>query len=547
MPFPLLAAALALSTPCADATRPWIAEVLYDAAGDDTGREYVELFWPGPGTRPLAGARLESGDGSAPGRWTLRWTGGANDTLRAGARFVVGGALVTPPVDAVATLDLQNGPDAVRLVWPDGAVETVGWGAHDFAEYFCGEPAADPPSGRSLARVPDDAHRGSNALDFEAADPSPGRANRAGRDVALRAGSLSFAPESPPPASAARARVTLRNAGADTLAHGAVSVTLSARRAEGGETRALGAAALDAALAPGDSAALDVAFEAPEAGKWRALALARADGDDKSGANDADSAAVRVGPPPVELSEIQFHPDDGGGEWIELRARESFDLARLRVSDRGGAVARLAEPLVLPAESLAVWCQDRAAFLARRPGLDTARVRGVAGSWPALNNADDDSGVADVLTLVEDDGTPVERVPYSAAGVPKGVPIERLDGLWRPALDPLGSPLAPARPPRADRGAVRARTRTRPRGRARAGHGSLPFARATIRVGAYDLDGRRVGGVLAEFAGGARGERDVALEALPPGTYALAFEARGDDGGAAIVEAHALRVGRSAP
>src|SRR5262245_2493906 len=199
----VLAASHLVLAICAPAGHPLLAEILYDAAGDDTGQEFVELYNPTPEPYPLAGARLEAGDGAGPGRWTLRWVGGALDTLRAGARFVIGGARVVPAPDALAELQLQNGPDAVRIVWPDGAVEVVGYGAHTLPEYSCGTPAADIPAGFSLARVPDDSDRGSNAQDFAAATPSPGSANRPGRDASLLAGSLALSPEQPPPNQAA--------------------------------------------------------------------------------------------------------------------------------------------------------------------------------------------------------------------------------------------------------------------------------------------------------------------------------------------------------
>src|SRR5262245_15283263 len=132
MPIGVAAAPLILAL-CAPASHPLIAEVFYDAVGDDTGLEFVELFNPLAMPFPLAGARLEAGDGAGPGRWTLRWTGAPEDTIRAGGRFVVGGAGVTPAPDAVVPLDLQNGPDAVRIVWPDGATEVVGYGAHSLS------------------------------------------------------------------------------------------------------------------------------------------------------------------------------------------------------------------------------------------------------------------------------------------------------------------------------------------------------------------------------------------------------------------------------
>jgi len=110
---PLTALAL-----CAPPSHPLIAEVFYDAVGDDTGSEFVELFNPAPIPFPLLGARLEAGDGAGPDRWTLRWTGAASDTIPPGGRFVIGGVLVSPPADAQVQLDLQNGPRTVLFRRP---------------------------------------------------------------------------------------------------------------------------------------------------------------------------------------------------------------------------------------------------------------------------------------------------------------------------------------------------------------------------------------------------------------------------------------------
>src|SRR6266545_7973152 len=139
-PAGLLALALTL---CSRMDRPIVAEVFYDATGDDTGHEFVEIWNPGEAPCSLAGLRLEAGDGAGPGRWTQRWIGGAADSIAARGRFVIGGGLVEPPSDAVVILDLQNGPDAVRLTWPDGVIEVVGYGPQSFPEYACGDAAAD--------------------------------------------------------------------------------------------------------------------------------------------------------------------------------------------------------------------------------------------------------------------------------------------------------------------------------------------------------------------------------------------------------------------
>ena len=194
----LAGVALVTLAACSAAGRPLVAEVFYDAIGDDTGLEFVELYNPEARAWPLAGARLEAGDGAGPDRWITRWTGAGAGTIPPHGRFVIGGALVVPAPQAVVDLGLQNGPDAVRLLWPDGAAEVVGYGALDYPEYFCGSPAPDVSSGLSLSRIPDDADSGQNALDFRPAAPSPGRANQPERDLALVPGSLALAPEQPP-------------------------------------------------------------------------------------------------------------------------------------------------------------------------------------------------------------------------------------------------------------------------------------------------------------------------------------------------------------
>lgn len=540
-----LALLAALSTPCAPAARAWIAEVFYDAAGDDTDREYVELVNPGSAPVALAGVRLEAGDGSGPGRWSARWTGAAGDTVPPGGRFVVGGARVEPRPQAVATLDLQNGPDAVRLVWPGGAVEVVGWGAHEFAEYACGAPAPDVPSGQSLARVPDDSNAGSNALDFRAAAPSPGRANQVRRDAALAPGSASLDPARPEPGTAVTLAARVRNAGVEPLAAGALRVAFVARGDPGDWP--LAEAVAGAPLAPDDTATVAAAALAPPAGRWRLVARVALPGDEAA-ANDADSLAFRSGPGPLELAEVQFHPAAGEGEWVEVRNRSgaALDPAGFTLADRGGTrgTARPGGGPLAP-ESLGVLVQDRDAFLARFVTLDPARVWPLA-PWPTLNNADAADGIADALSLAEPDGTPCDAMSYSGSGVPPGVTLERRDGGWWPGPAADGTPLAPPRAGAAPgRGFDCAPCRVAAGAPLRVAW-SLPWTRARASIEAWDLAGRRVARPLGETLVPGRGERELALGDLPPGLYVLSFTARSDAGEVRSV-ARALRVGRGAP
>ena len=533
------AAALSLAA-CAPPAHPLVAEVYYDAIGDDTGWEFVELYNPASVPFALAGLRLEAGDGSTAGRWTLRWTGATSDTVRAASRFVIGGARVVPVPDAVVTLELQNGPDALRLVWLDGSSEVVGWGAHEFAEYACSTPAPDVASGQSLARVPDDADRGSNALDFRAAEPSPGRANLARVDAAMVRGALAVAPERPAALAPARLTGALTDAGLEPIAAGAATIEAEARAADGAlatATLALGA------LAPGDTLAWSLELPPLAAGRWTLLARVRLAADEAA-ANDVDSLALAVGDCALRVSEIQFHPAAGEGEWVEVRnvSSTALDLAAFTLSDRGATRARLSggEGALAP-DSLALLAQDRAALLARFSSLDPRRVWQGA-PWPALNNSDDTTGHADAVVLRED-GVACARTDYSAAGIPAGVPLEWRDGGWWPGMDAAGTPLQPPRPP----AALASRFQLTPR-RLRPGAArtrlewALPWPRAHAAVEVYDLAGRRVARALDDVAVPAHGTLEWDAVALPAGLYVVALRARADSGGETLTETRALRV-----
>jgi hypothetical protein len=531
---------------CVPGSRPILGEIFYDAAGDDGGYEFVEIFNPTSAPSTLAGATLQAGDGAGPGRWTTRWTGAPGDTIPAGGRFVIGGVHVTPAPQAVVRLDLQNGPDAVRLVWPDGAAEVVGYGPLAEPEYFCGAPALDVPSGTSLARVPDASDLGRNADDFRAAAPTPGRANQPGRDVAMLEGSLALAPELPAAGAAATLSGIAVNRGGEPLPAGAFELRATARDPAGDED--LGSVLSARPLPPGDTIAVTLPLPPLAAGKRRLLVHARLAGDENA-ANDADSLLVRIGPGPLEVTEIQFHPQSGEGEWVEVRNRSGGDLtiAAFTLADRRSAPGLPSggrDPL--PADSLAVLVQDRAAFLARRPSLDTTRVWQVR-PWSSLNNSDDSSGVADVVTLREADGTPCERAAYSAAGVPDGVPLERREGLWVAAGDTRGTPLAPPRalPPLAAALALAPRRIAGAGSPATLGW-SLPWPRGRIAVDLYDLAGRHVAQVLPETQVTGRGERGWSAGTLPPGVYVMVLLARPEDGGALLRATQPLRVAGAA-
>jgi hypothetical protein len=170
-------AALAFAAPAA--ALPTISEVLYDAAGSDDGKSFVELYGE-PGTT-LDGLRLElvNGDGGAiVNRLALSGAFGP-DGLFVVADRLSDGTTTVADADLLLDFDLQNGPDSLVLRDDAGVLDAVGFGAFEAGMVFAGEgdPAVDPPAGSSLARLFADVDTGDNALDFAAlAVPTPGQA-----------------------------------------------------------------------------------------------------------------------------------------------------------------------------------------------------------------------------------------------------------------------------------------------------------------------------------------------------------------------------------
>ena len=302
-----------------------INEILVDPDGSDGGREFVELYNPGPGAVALEGVRFEFANGAEEETWRLRWEGQGLPDLPAGRFFLLtdrnwqGEA----EADADAYLGLQNGPDAVRLVRGETTLDLLGYGALTDPALFEGDPAA-VATGRSLARRPDGADSGVNSADFVLADPTPGAVNF--RDWAVETVACSFDPPSLDRLGAAVGiAATIRNVGAE---HGRVRDG----RDLGG--RAIGDRTPGSAAQRGEAEVFwSLRIDSAGALPVRLLILPPAVPDTL----ELELGSLQIGPGPLVLDEVLAAPDQGQGEWIELRARvDSLDLARFRLRDEDG-------------------------------------------------------------------------------------------------------------------------------------------------------------------------------------------------------------------
>ena len=405
---------------CTCAGEVLINEVLYDPAGTDAGREFVELYNTAGQPVVLEGYALEAGNGGSPGDWRLQWSGSRHDVIAARGYFVMAGEEAAAPADAHVSLVLQNGPDAVRLCRAGGVVDRVGWGGLVHDEFFEGEPAEDVPSGWVLARVPNAVDSGSNDSDWLGRPwGTPGRTNTPAFGAEILGASWE-----PPILSLGQGgefRVELRNLGGGRLKQEDLDLTFAGsplgfrRRADDGGS-----------IATGETTALiyDIAPGAAAWAGWIDLQL-RLDGAVRS----ASSVAARVGFGPIVISELSYDPVAGEGEWIELRnlSPGEIDLSGWTVEDASGQRLVMGVGEGLPPGAACLVAQNEAAFLARWPDVSATTLISWEGRWPSLNNQlNRDWGFADQILLRDAGQIPCDYVRYRSSEFDgDGVSLER--------------------------------------------------------------------------------------------------------------------------
>jgi hypothetical protein len=417
-------------------------EVLYDPEGADGGREFVELHNDGDRVC-LAGWRLQFANGAVGDIWANRWTGAAIDTIPAGGFYLIvdqGWQGRTP--DAVASLSLQNGPDAVRLLDGEMIADRLGYGALELPALYEGTPHPGATGGGSLARRPDGRDTDENAVDWAIlSEPTPGLPNYPPFGLET----ISFAAEPPSLARAGdQVRIALEvvNAGVDTLP--VAVLTLS--DADGITL----ADTVTGALAP--EASVGVAFT------WRPLGDGVFDLHlgwplDDGGVLTVPAGGYRCGLAPLVLTEVMAGPAPGACEWVEVAAAgvTNVDLAAYSLVDEGGAPSALPARILQAGERL-ILVQDVDVYLdwwreqqgngspwscpVVHPDFNAAEL---SGAWPTLNNTPPDGrDFADRVHLLDQEGIVVDHVTLGWAGAE--VMIGR--SLERSGLLPAGSDLS---------------------------------------------------------------------------------------------------------
>jgi hypothetical protein len=416
-----------------------INEVLYDPEGKDAGEEFIELHNKTGWDVCLFDYEVATGNGAYERRWTSEWRGGLSDTIRAGGFFVIGEEAVLPEPDLVTSLDLQNGPDACKLVSPQGDMDLVGWGDHDFGEYYETRPALDSGPGASLGRDPDGIDTDDNYADFAPfAVPSPGAFNRPPFDIGIEAACLSRYAQP----DHATIQIVSRLVNLGTAAGGAGAIVHVGWFGQQDSSR------LDVDIAPGEFDR--IAVDTPNAGEglhdllvWLTWA------PDKCHYNDTLRTSVLIWPSPVVVNELMFKPDVSECEWVELlnTGAEPVSLEGWTLEDSGHKRRRIAEAgLNLGPDGFLMLVEDEHDFMAVHTGLDCPIIR-PSGGWPTLNDTDGRAGYADMVVIRDAFGTCVDSVAYRTAWGEPGTSVERVEtrarstraSNWSPHYGPGGS------------------------------------------------------------------------------------------------------------
>jgi hypothetical protein len=523
------------------AAGPVLNEVLYDPAGADGGAEFVELHQPGDTAVALADARLEFANGADGPVWRVRWRGGADDTLRAGGFFLIADeGWQGPPADAQVSLQLQNGPDAIRLVLADGRMDVLGYGELEDPGLYETTPHADVPSGQALARRPDGQDTDRNDVDWVAAVPSPGAANFQRYGASVDA----FKGEPPSlPAVGGEVTLTLRlfNTGLADLPAGPVILT--------DVTTGEGLNAWLDGLPPDQGRTLVYHWRAQAEGRHR-FQLDLEGGENGPGADEGPptipAGYYQVGPAGLYLNEVMVAPTTSG-EWIEIAngGAAAVSLDSFRVRDEDSTWRPLPALTLLPGD-FALLVQDRERFLSwwerilAEGALPSCGATGPAAAatqlnsgWPSLNNAPpDDREFADRVYLGDAQETVLDHLTCGGRGleIPAGRSLERLacrprgavDRNWGPSTSPLGGTPACANS-LATGPATGFELRPNPFYPGGGGEQAVLHLLFHLRAGengwealVFDLWGRRV--------------RDLGGDDLGPGPRDILWDGRGDGG-----------------
>jgi hypothetical protein len=409
-----------------------INEILYDPAGLDAGREYVEIANNGPYAATLDGVMLEAGDGSRPNAWKEIWLGRADAAIPPGGIYRVGTA--GPGLGEVAEIDLQNGPDGVRLLKQGFELDRLGWGNLAHPEYYEGHPSPAVRSGMALGRRVDASDSDDNASDFEEQIPTPGRPNRPADDWSVEIATA--APLRPRPGDRIVIGLVESNRGSSPGIPPSVLLSDGARVVSCGWGENIPAQSV---------AEQTVLLDAPADTGWIEI-TARSVARDEVPENDVDTLRLRIGVGALRVTEVMARPREGEAEWVEIEiAGENGRVIDGAALDVRGKVIRLSRRILTDATRISVVVEDSLSMLRTHPEVTASRLWPYEGRWTRLRDGEKGTGIGDSLRIFNARGD-IEEIAFIPLAPGAGISVERIaadlpegPSAWMPCADPRGS------------------------------------------------------------------------------------------------------------
>ena len=411
-----------------------INEIYYDHPGIDTGHEFVELLNTGGEEKNLNGFRIEFVDGRT-GSPELYYEFFKDIYLVSGGILFVGGVDCIPVPNYIAQCGLQNGPDAVRLIYNGSVVDLVGYGDLDFSILYESKPAVDVVGGYSLSRKPDGKDSGNNSLDFVSSLPTPAKKNFFDIDLELSIISNELFPCEN---GWINLELEVNNRGLGEFS-GPVHVVVVPSIEQ--EKRIYITGSNDDLLKSGDSIGFECDYSASGFTDSMSVFAFLEENADENSENDTAFVFFLFSPADLVINEIMYRPLIGNSEWIELYniGDNMLDLQGWSLSDANRADKLISnDRLVLsPGEYLllAQFPEDMEGIISDGESI----IHGVEGGWPTLNDYSAVSFCEEII-LRDRLGRVAEKIEYrDMIEEERGISIERFSpfvcssiegGLW---------------------------------------------------------------------------------------------------------------------
>lgn len=415
----LIILTLLLLVPISSFTEVVINELLYDAVGVDTGKEWIELYNNSDEDISLHNWELQAGGKTFSTIFIF-----PNITIRAKSFFLISESNNLPLTNLVTALGFENGgsaTDGVRILNPANQyTDTI---LYDFpnSNNLAGDAPTQTPCpsvapGHSLARYRDGEDTNSASDWFDCTTPTPGRSNIVERRVTLT-----------------NCKTTNHNS---YIELSTVILNLSTSLVDNHElaiktlfNNELKSIDNLSAISPLDSLKHCVTVE-NELNEEGEIIVELINNSNIELVDNLWKMWISQQIVVVKLSEVMYNPRATQAEWIELKLLNDVESAELSITDFAGnsCTANISGE----AGDYLVIAENRENLLLNFVACDENKVFQATG-WAILNNSGDS-------IIVEHGAVVLDSLQYSSNSAPKGYSLEynERDDSWSRSVAEIG-------------------------------------------------------------------------------------------------------------